>query len=409
MASAQAIKDKNGTIKSYQIKVFRGYANGKQLSPFTKTWKVPEGMSAKRVAKELERVKAEFEIECRNGDISAAGDPKLSDFCNTYLDIRRGSRAATTVNYDRGIIRDIIIPKLGHLKLSEIKPAHVQRFIHDVREIRTPNGNLPAATTVSRKVACLQAILGQAVKLGIIKTNPADAKRLTMPKAMKKDIEIFSKESLAQMFECLANESLEFQCLVHLAFATGARRGEIVALQFSDIDYRNCSVTIQRSAYKITGKAISTKPPKDNEIRKVHIYPELVSMIIELQKKRKEQQETLGTAWQGDDWLFTKWDGSIIHPQTPSKQWVKFLRKYDLPHHKFHSLRHTSATLLLCEGMNVRQVQERLGHGSIRTTQIYLHCIQEADERCADALRSVYITQSKPNAEHEADALRLAK
>lgn len=409
MASAQAIRNKSGVITSYQIKVFRGYANGKQLSPFTKTWKVPDGMSEKRIAKELERVKAEFEIECENGDISAVGNPKLADFCVTYLDIQRGTLAPRTFEYYSGLIESLIIPKLGHMKLSELKPANVQKFIREIQAIPTAKGTMPSASTIKRKVSCLQSILRQAVKLRIIKENPADAKCLTIPKVVTPNVDIFTKEGAAQMLDCLANESLEFRCLVHLAFATGARRGEIVALRFSDIDYTSGRIQIKRSAYKTKGESIGVKSPKDGEVRTVYIYPELVSMIIELQKKRQTEHERLGTAWRGDDWLFTKWDGSIMHPQTPSKQWGKFLSKYGLPHHKFHSLRHTSATLLLCAGMNVRQVQERLGHGSIRTTQIYLHSIQEADKQCADALRSVCITQSKPNAERETDALRLAK
>ena len=84
-----------------------------------------------------------------------------------------------------------------------------------------------------------------------------------------------------------------------------------------------------------------------------------------------------------------------MHPQTPSQQFAKFLERHNLPHHKFHSLRHTSATLMLYSGVNIRQVQERLGHGSLKTTQIYLHSIQEADEQAASALQSLLITQHK--------------
>lgn len=114
-----------------------------------------------------------------------------------------------------------------------------------------------------------------------------------------------------------------------------------------------------------------------------------------LREERQREAQELGTAWQGGDWLFTKWDGSIMHPQTPSQQFAKFLERHNLPHHKYHSLRHTSATLLHYSGVNIRQVQERLGHGSLKTTQIYLHSIQEADEQAASALQSMLITQHK--------------
>jgi hypothetical protein len=85
----------------------------------------------------------------------------------------------------------------------------------------------------------------------------------------------------------------------------------------------------------------------------------------------------------------------VVLIQVFSMQFAKFLKRHDLKHHKFHSLRHTSATLLLYSGVNIRQVQERLGHGSLKTTQIYLHSIQEADEQAASALQSMLITQHK--------------
>ena len=84
-----------------------------------------------------------------------------------------------------------------------------------------------------------------------------------------------------------------------------------------------------------------------------------------------------------------------MNPQTPSKQFSKFLAKNGLKHRKFHSLRHTSATLLLYGGINLKQVQERLGHGDISTTNKYLHCIAEADEEAANVLQDMLITHTR--------------
>lgn len=82
-----------------------------------------------------------------------------------------------------------------------------------------------------------------------------------------------------------------------------------------------------------------------------------------------------------------------MNPKTPTKQFSKFLKKHGLKHRKFHSLRHTSATLLLYGGVNLKQVQERLGHGDISTTNKYLHCIAEADEEAANVLQNMLITK----------------
>lgn len=404
MAGIVPRKNKKGEIVSYRIRVYRGYDEaGNKLKPFEMSWTPPEGWTEKRIQKELQKVAADFENKCVNGDVSAAGDPKLSEFCTQYLQIQQNHLAPRTYEYYSNLIRDLIVPLLGHIRLSELKPAHVQKFVQHVESEKKRDGRPISAATVKRKVACLQAILRQAVKLQIIKTNPADAKCLSMPKVVTQKVEIFTKQAAAEMLTCLLSESIEFQTLIQIAIASGARLGEIVALKFSDIDFNRCRIRFQRSAYKVAGKPTGLKPPKDDDIRDVTIYPEVIDLIKLLQEEKKAMQEKLGTAWNGDEWLFTTNTGSIMHPQTPSKQFAKFLKRHNLPHHKFHALRHTSATLLLYSGVNIRQVQERLGHGSLKTTQIYLHSIQEADEQAAAALQSMLITQHKQPDEQTAD------
>ena len=97
----------------------------------------------------------------------------------------------------------------------------------------------------------------------------------------------------------------------------------------------------------------------------------------------------LGSKWAGDEWLFTQWNGEIMNPQTPTKQFDKFLKKHNLKHRKLHSLRHTSATLLLYGGINIRQVQQRLGHSELETTQKYLHYLSEADKEAVNVLTNM--------------------
>ena len=109
--------------------------------------------------------------------------------------------------------------------------------------------------------------------------------------------------------------------------------------------------------------------------------------------EKTEQAIKFNDKWHNENWLFTQDNGEIMNPQTPTKQFSKFLKKYGLKHHKFHSLRHTSATLLLYGGVNIKQVQQRLGHGDISTTNKYLHCIAEADEEAANVLQNMLITK----------------
>jgi integrase len=248
---------------------------------------------------------------------------------------------------------------------------------------------------VKRYLTILQSIFKQAIKLELISSNPASADKLTLQKVVAPKIEIFTKQEAAAMLECLESEELQIQVLIQLAIMAGARRGELVGLKFSDVDYNTNKITVERSAIKLKGQPVTTKPPKDYEVRTITINPYCIELIKMLKTEKEKEALRLGSAWIGDEWLFTKWNGEIMNPQTPSKQFSKFLKRNEFKHRKFHSLRHTSATLLLYGGVNIKQVQERLGHGDIETTNKYLHCIAEADEQAASILQDMLITKTE--------------
>ena len=146
---------------------------------------------------------------------------------------------------------------------------------------------------------------------------------------------------------------------------------------------------VERSAYKITGKSTAIKPPKDYQVRVIAVSRYCIELIKLLQAEKISEQARIGTAWKDNNWLFTQWNGEIMNPQTPSKQFSKFLAKSGLKHRKFHALRHTSATLLLYGDVNLKEVQSRLGHADISTTNKYLHSIAEADEAAANVLQNM--------------------
>ena len=404
MARIEARKNKQGEIISYRIRVYRGYDDeGHKLKPYETAWKVPEGWTEKRIQKELQKVAADFENRCQQGEVCSEQDMKLSKFCEMYLDLVKNSLAPRTLEAYTDYINKLIIPSLGHMKLSEIKPVHVQRFVQMIAETPKPNGKMPAASTVQRKLVCLQSIMRQAVKLGIIPNSPADSKKLTLPKVVQPAVEIFSKQEATAIVDALQNEPLQFQVCIQLAIISGARLGELVALKFADADCENHKVLFQRSAYKLRGKPTATKPPKDYDVRIVSVTPEISALIQLLKEEKQQKAEELGTAWHDEDWMFTQWDGTVMHNQTPSKQFRRFLKRNGFKVRKFHCLRHTSATLLLYSGVNLQQVKSRLGHSNLATTQRYLHAIKDADTEAANALQAMLISQQKKPDEASGD------
>ena len=397
MANIKENRNKDGQLISFRIRVSDGYSvEGKQRFQ-TKTWKLPVGMTDKQAMKAVRNVAVEFEEQVKNGIAGSQRCLKLADFVKFYLELKHGTLAPRTFEYYGQVIEQLIVPLLGHIKVTEIRPAHVQQFVQYLQKEKPDTS--PA--TIKKKLSVLQSVLTQAVKLGIISVNPADSKKLTIPKVTTPKVEIFSKQEAAEMLECLENEELQYQCLVQIAIMTGGRLGELIALKFSDIDYRSNKITIERSAYKCKGQPIAVKPPKDYEVRTITVNDYCIELIRLLKAEKERDRIRLGTAWKGDEWLFTQWNGEIMNPQTPTKWFGKFLKKNGLKHRKFHSLRHTSATLLLYGGVNLQQVRERLGHADISTTNKYLHCLAEADTEAANVLGNMLITHSRRNKEQQ--------
>ncbi|WP_298481680.1 tyrosine-type recombinase/integrase [uncultured Ruminococcus sp.] len=394
-------QNKDGTF-SYTFRVYRGYTTeGERLKPYVHTWKSPVNLTERQADKEAERQALRFEEQCKTGLAGNATRITLAEFVPVYLEQKKPALSPTTYDYYCRAIELKILPALGHFKLQDIKPVHVQAFIQQLCNVdkmnrnRTETGQHLSPATVRRNLTILQSIMKLAIKRRILTENPARAELLDIPKVTAPKIDIFTKQEAAAMLEALEGEPLQFQVLIQLAIITGARRGELVALKFSDIDRQSNKITIERAAIKRTGQPPEIKPPKDYEVRTVAVSPQCIELIDRLEQEKRLQRRTLGTYWHEGGWLFTQDNGEMMNPQTPTKQFSKFLKRHGFQHRKFHALRHTSATLLLYGGVSLKQVQGRLGHGDIETTNKYLHCLAEADEEAACVLQDMLLTCSK--------------
>ena len=165
---------------------------------------------------------------------------------------------------------------------------------------------------------------------------------------------------------------------------TGCRRGEIVGLKWSDIDFENQRISVKRSIYKLSdGKAREKEPKSKCSIRTISIPERLCKTLTEYRLQQNRHIAYLGDAWRNLDYVFTEEDGHVMNPQTPTKQFSKFLKRHGIRHLKFHGLRHTSATMLLANGCDIKTVSSRLGHADITTTNIYVHALESTDRMAA--------------------------
>ena len=161
-------------------------------------------------------------------------------------------------------------------------------------------------------------------------------------------------------------------------------------MKWSNINFAKSVIFVKQSNYKLPGEKIKSKNPKTKgSVRDIVIPAYLIELLKQYRSEQLCQSITLGDRWKNEDWLFIQWDGSVMHPTTPTRQFTKFLKRHDIPHRKFHALRHTSATLLLSSGTNIKTVASRLGHTQISTTNRYVHALRDADEAAAQTFETL--------------------
>lgn len=246
----------------------------------------------------------------------------------------------------------------------------------------------------------LSSVFEKAVKWQLIDENPC--RRTEAPKAAEIEVEALQEEDVAKLLEALQDAPAQYSVITQLALLTGARRGEICGLRWSDVDLDAGTISIERTLQYIPGKGTVFTSPKTKRSRRcIKIGPDCVQLLQEYRKHQKAERFKIGSEWvrkveiEGktleNDLLFTKWNGAPIDPKTVTTWFPGFLAAHDLPPVHFHSLRHTNASLLIAAHVPVTAVSGRLGHAKTSTTtDIYAGFIRSADAAAADALTDVF-------------------
>ena len=383
---ASVIPKSNGT---YLIRVSCGLdGSGKQITR-SKTFKPSKpNLSYQKLNKEIDQFVAEFELEVKSGGKGASFDKiTFSEFCTKYLEQKKTTLSPNTYVFYEMIIRTELIPMFGNMKLKEIKTYHVQQFIQYLATEKKRNDGVEggiSATTVRRYTTVLRSILTLAYKLDYIDEDVGSSRKIEFPKEAPTEIEVYTIEEVGEILKALETEPINIKTLVEIAIFTGMRRGEIVGLKWGDIDFENQKIHVKRSIYKTKeGKAQEKDPKSKYGIRTISIPEHLCKTLVAYRAQQDRHISFLGDAWKNLDYVFTEEDGYVMNPQTPTKQFSHFLRRHGIRHLKFHGLRHTSATMLLANGCDIKTVSTRLGHADIDTTNIYVHALESTDRKAA--------------------------
>ena len=249
--------------------------------------------------------------------------------------------------------------------------------------------------TVNEYHGLISTVLEQAVKESLIPFNPAS--RATLPKLEQKEPDYFQPEEVAAIRDALESEPMKWKVLTHLYLITGARRGEILGLKWSEVDFERNRIHIHNNLLYAVDCGIYEDTPKTKKSQRYIVLPEQTMQLLKQWKAvQAAERLKLGEYYQNNDLLFTKTDGTPMHPDSITNWLKKFSKRHNLPHCHPHAFRHTMASMLYYSGMDSVSISKRLGHAQVSTTaNIYAHVIESADQKSADILADVFLKTDK--------------
>ena len=351
---------------------------------------------------------AKFVADVQKGMYVEGKSLKFTDFVEIWKrDYGSKELAPSTYSRYKGMLDSRILPYFRHFKLNKIRPIDIMQFYNlldeDTQITRKKNNNGKktrkplSKKTILEHHRLLHAMLTKAVYWQMIVNNPAD--RVQPPKAPKPKRECYDEVQtriLIDNLEKLTGNDIKYKVAVLLDIFIGARLGELAGLEWSDIDLKNGIISINKSSQYLSDKGIFTKSPKtESSIREVAIPEFIVSLLEEYKLWYEDQKSFYGELWTNSDRLFVQVDGKPMHPSTISKWFVKYVAQIGLPVITFHGLRHTNATLLIAQQIDVATVSARLDHAQITTTyNFYVHPLKSQDKHAGNVLENLLVTNA---------------
>lgn len=373
MAKPEKNKVKNGIVFtgkgwSYVLRV-----------PDNKTGKTKPkwvgGFESERLAK-IARDKARVAIA--NRDYSTPGKLTVGEFLLSWIDNHEKRLKPATAHKYRQLIRLYLIPQLGAVKITDLRPTHIENFYSYYTTNNGVNGQVLAPSTVAQCGAILKKALKYAVEVeGLLSFNPAT--RVPLPKGAGKSNNPWNMDELNSFLDVASEHRLYF--FFRLSAFTGARRGELLALRWSDFDGKSILITKSRlEVAGVTFEQLSTKGGSNGQ-RRVILDSETIDLFNSHRKRQLQERILIGEHWQDGDFVFTQENGLPLDPGTPSHLFGKMIKKAGLRNIRLHDLRHLHATELLRLGEPLHVVAQRLGHrDAMVTATIYAHVTNEQDE-----------------------------
>jgi integrase len=310
-------------------------------------------------------------------DISRTDNYTVAVWLHTWYELyaKPNIRLATQNRYEL-MMNIYAIPRIGDIKLSKLISRDLQKLYRGLQEngrvhTTTKSGKGLSSTTVRSLHLMLHCAFERAIKERLIQRNPTDD--CIAPKVRKVEMNVLSSESIKAYLKAAAQR--DALLMFYLELVSGLRKGELVALLWSDVDTVHNTISVSKQYVRNpNGECVLSQPKTENSIRLVSVPQEAIDLLITEHKKHSD-----------NPYLFpSPVTGEMYHPDSVVNIHKKILKDEGLPHLKFHELRHTFATTALQSGVDVKTVSAMLGHYDAGfTLRTYTHATRQAQDAAA--------------------------
>lgn len=373
MASIQSYTTKDGK-KYYKFQLYVG------TDPLTGK-RIKTTRSKFKTKKEAQLALSRLQLEIERGDFNKHAAETYQDIYDMWIEQYKNTVKESTFVKTKEIFKNHILPAMGNYKADKINVRVCQKHVNEWF------GQFVKYRTMK---AYASKVLDYAVTLEIIPNNPM--KNITMPKKIdapdeEKIENYYSKDELIHFLECLEKgKNYKAYVFFRLLAFSGMRQGEACALLWSDLNFKDEEIYINKAITRGEGSKIIIQTPKTkSSIRTIKMDKKTMDILKEWKKRQKQDLFMLGyNSLKPNQLVFSNSKNEYLHP-TLTREWIlRVQNKYDLKKVTIHGLRHSHCSLLFEAGASIKEVQERLGHSDIKTTMdIYTHVTEKAKDEAA--------------------------
>jgi integrase len=344
-------------------------ANGKRIRKYVTS----------STEEEAKKLLTEFEYNQQRNLVVQTTKMTLSEFLSHWMDnyVKYNCEETTTYGY-KNIIDNHMIPKIGNFELQKVQAVHIQhyyKYLMDEKDL-SPN-------TVHKHHACIRKALDYGLKQQFVHRNVSDS--VELPKKEKFTGQSYTSDQLNTLLDGVRGTNLELP--VYLAGYLGLRREEIVGLRWKYIDFKERLIHISEVRTSAGSKEVVKVPKTEKSKRSLYITDELLEVLLKTRERQLEYEKMLGDEYRKSDYVFVKDNGKLYRVNYVTTRFKKFLDKSNLPKIRLHDLRHTFASILYDEGVDLKAISEILGHSDLGTTnKIYTHLFDKTHKKTACAM-----------------------